>query len=284
MILAIDATNIRDGGGVTHLTELLKEFNPSVHHFSKIVVWAGMNTLNKIENSKYIEKRNHPFLDKSIFFRLIWQRYYFRKELSKLKPDVVFVPGSMHFLKLRSVVTMSQNMLPFIKEERRRYAWTYTFFRLWLLEKQQAKSFVNSDGVIFLSSYARDFIQPYLKKKSPSSQIIAHGISQQFFAKVKEQKDISKYSCEDPFKILYVSTIDAYKHQVNLIPVICRLFNEGFPLRLTLVGGGHGAELDKLREVISFCFREQEEMIFFRDTAAIKRCRWIKNYLRFLHF
>jgi hypothetical protein len=38
MILGIDASNIREGGGVTHLVELLRSVDPLVHGFSQVVV------------------------------------------------------------------------------------------------------------------------------------------------------------------------------------------------------------------------------------------------------
>jgi hypothetical protein len=50
MILGIDASNIRGGGGVTHLVELLKAANPIQYGFEKVYVWSGKYTLDKIEN------------------------------------------------------------------------------------------------------------------------------------------------------------------------------------------------------------------------------------------
>ena len=41
MHLGIDATNIRQGGGVTHLVQLLTAASPQDQGISKITVWCG---------------------------------------------------------------------------------------------------------------------------------------------------------------------------------------------------------------------------------------------------
>ena len=57
MILGIDASNIRGGGGITHLVELLKAAHPAQHGFGKVVVWSGQETLSKIEERPWPDLR-----------------------------------------------------------------------------------------------------------------------------------------------------------------------------------------------------------------------------------
>ena len=54
MILGIDASNIRAGGGVTHLQNLLQFAVPEKVGIKKVIVWGGKNTLDQlvIEKSK----------------------------------------------------------------------------------------------------------------------------------------------------------------------------------------------------------------------------------------
>jgi hypothetical protein len=47
MVIVIDATNIRGGGGVTHLVELLKETEPTIFGITKIYVCATKKTNEK---------------------------------------------------------------------------------------------------------------------------------------------------------------------------------------------------------------------------------------------
>lgn len=45
MRLGIDASNIRTGGGVTHLIELLRAAKPQEHGFDEVIVWGGSTYL-----------------------------------------------------------------------------------------------------------------------------------------------------------------------------------------------------------------------------------------------
>jgi glycosyltransferase involved in cell wall biosynthesis len=45
---------------------------------------------------------------------------------------------------------------------------------------------------------------------------------------------------EKTIRCVYVSTIDAYKHQWNVIKAIKLLRNKGFNLEITFIGDGHG--------------------------------------------
>ena len=75
LILGIDVTNLRGGGGVTHIIELLTAANPSAHGFSKIIVWGGSQTLEKLPQRAWLKKVNPPVLNKGILARSLWQRF-----------------------------------------------------------------------------------------------------------------------------------------------------------------------------------------------------------------
>src|SRR4051812_41152031 len=46
VILGIDASNIRAGGGITHLTNLLRVAQPGGFGFSQVVLWGGRDLLD----------------------------------------------------------------------------------------------------------------------------------------------------------------------------------------------------------------------------------------------
>lgn len=96
MILGIDASNIRGGGGITHLKELLAAYQPEQYEFNKIIVWAGTHTLNQLEDKEWLQKESHPFLDKNIFFRLFWQRFKADKVFKSSGTNVLFIPGALY--------------------------------------------------------------------------------------------------------------------------------------------------------------------------------------------
>ena len=74
MIIGIDASNIRIGGGVHHLFEILRLADPVVHNFSKIIVWASNSTLNQIEDREWLVKMHIPVFESHFIYRLLWQR------------------------------------------------------------------------------------------------------------------------------------------------------------------------------------------------------------------
>jgi hypothetical protein len=48
MIVGIDASNIRSGGGVTHLKELLAAAEPNRQGVQHVIVWGGRATLGQL--------------------------------------------------------------------------------------------------------------------------------------------------------------------------------------------------------------------------------------------
>ena len=65
MILGIDASNIRVGGGLTHLKEILRSVDIEKHDIEKIVIWSSENTLNEIEERHWLKKCSEPVMAKN---------------------------------------------------------------------------------------------------------------------------------------------------------------------------------------------------------------------------
>ena len=95
-ILGIDASNLRRGGGRTHLIELLKHANPSKHGFLKIIVWGSKETLNLLHEKKWLIKINPKLLEKGLIQRTIWQKFELDKEFIKQECDILFIPGGIY--------------------------------------------------------------------------------------------------------------------------------------------------------------------------------------------
>jgi hypothetical protein len=60
--VGVDATNLRRGGGITHLIELLSCAPPEKQGIQRIVVWGGEQTLAKLSTRDWLEKINPPAL------------------------------------------------------------------------------------------------------------------------------------------------------------------------------------------------------------------------------
>ncbi len=244
MRLAIDASNIRAGGGWTHLKELLAAAEPYKYGFEKVIVW-GNSRVNELDSRPWLEIREVRHLDGSFVRRLLWILFRLPTVISR-DCDMVFSPGGI--LNIRSIpyVSMSQNMLVFDRLERKRFGLSFARLRYKLLNYLQKRSFKDAAGVIFLTEYARDFILDQLGFQPPSV-VVAHGISSAFRDFPRAQKSVDSYSTESPYKILYVSIVNLYKHQWKVVRAISKLRSE-FPVELHLVGSAYGPALRKLHQ------------------------------------
>lgn len=235
MRLGIDASNIRTGGGLTHLVELLNAAEPYKHGVSRVVVWAGRQTIESLPDKPWLKCVYEPLLDQSLPVRTYWQMAKLPR-LASQHCDLLFVPGGSYVGGFRPFATMSHNLLPFEIEESRRYGLSWMFLKMLLLRWSQAGSFRRADGMIFLSGYAR--LSVSLTTKMYGNQpIIPHGVNRNFYRLPAAQKPIADYSADKPFRFLYVSKIEPYKHQWNVVEAVARLRKAGLPVALDLIGG-----------------------------------------------
>ena len=57
MTVGIDASNIREGGGLNHLYHILNEYDPSRHKIKKIIVWGNSKILKILNENEIIKKK-----------------------------------------------------------------------------------------------------------------------------------------------------------------------------------------------------------------------------------
>jgi glycosyltransferase involved in cell wall biosynthesis len=249
-IIGIDAINIRAGGGVTHLKELIDHF-PEENSFGieKIIIWASKNTLNQISDKPFLVKLNDPFFEKSLFYRTFFQIFKLSKQVKLHNCGVLFVPGGSFFGSFTPIVSMSQNLLPFEYNELKRYNFIQAL-KLLILRFTQSITFRKSKVILFLSKYAETTVLKVLGSFSADTVIIPHGISERFFSEPRIQRSNREITQLNPFRILYVSIIDMYKHQWNVIEAISILRQKGYPIILNLVGPSFPLALTKLKKTI----------------------------------
>lgn len=249
MRLGIDASNIRDGGGLTHLRELLHAAEPQEHGITKVSVWAGAKTLRQLAPKPWLELLHEPLLDQSLPARVYWQKVKLPR-LAQQHCDCLFAPGGSCDGNFHPVITESQNLLPFEPAELARYGFSAMAAKFTLLRFKQARSFRQADGMIFLSEYARSLITRDVQLKG-SARIIPHGINECFRARPRQQKPSSAYSPGRPFKLLYVSRVEPYKHQWQVVAAVAQLKKAGLPISLELIGPvTHPASAKRLRQAI----------------------------------
>jgi glycosyltransferase involved in cell wall biosynthesis len=190
-------------------------------------------------------------LNRSLPYRIFWQRYRLSELAQEAGCDLLFVPGGSYIGDFSPVTTMCRNMLPFEPRELRRYGLSFTRLRLELLRLTQTQTFQKAAGVIFLSQYARDSVIREIGTAAGESTIIPHGVDRQFSCSPRKQLPIECYSSDRPFNVIYVSIVDMYKHQWAVAEAVGRLRKKGIPVALTLVGVAYHRALARLKRTIA---------------------------------
>lgn len=250
-VVGVDASNIRGGGGVTHLAELLRAADPACHHIRKVVVWSGRKTLAALEARSWLTKDHHPWLDGSLVYRVLWQRFILPRQARRAGCDLMFVPGGTAMSGFRPMVTMSQNLLPFEWREVQRYGFSWMALKWSLLRLTQTCTFRKADGVIFLTRFARDRVLSLIGPLACSDVVVPHGVRDSFVNPPREQHPLDHYSVARPFRLLYVSVVDFYKHQWHVVEAVSLLRRKGVPVALDLVGPAYSPALKRLKKAIS---------------------------------
>lgn len=247
--LIIDGSNLRAGGGVTHIVEILNNIDEENFPFDKVIIFSNRKTLSYINESRLIEKRTHYLLNRSLPFILVWKLLFFESYLNKMKGTAVLLdPAGTYSGSFYPYVSMSRNMLIFETEESNRFQeWKFRK-KFEILRKRQIKTFNKANGIIFISNYAKDVIIPYLNTKEKNHTLIHHGVSKRFQNNPKEQKQISEYSTKKPFQFLYVSPITVYKHQKNIVRAFHELYQEGYPIAITFIGDFYVPEFNEFNK------------------------------------
>lgn len=250
-IIGIDAYNIRAGGGVTHILEILKNVVPEKYNFEKVIIWAPDYTLKQIENKNWLIKVESKFLNSSTLKRYLWKIFLSRLEYKKYKIDILLVPGGTYLGNFRPFITINQNLLPFESNEIKRYGLSPNFLKFHILKLFQCITNRNSNGIIFLTNYAMNKVLNVCKLSNKNYRIIPHGVSERFDYNPTERsfRNFDDFSKESPFKILYISSIEIYKHQWVVIEAIRILYENGYNVKLTLVGP-KGSGSKKLENIL----------------------------------
>jgi glycosyltransferase involved in cell wall biosynthesis len=277
VIVCIDASNIRDGGGVTHLVEVLRAARPESAGFSRVIVWAGAATLKRVEDRPWLVKCHLPVLDRNVFRRALWQRLSLTRLARSESCDVLYVPGGSYAGRYRPVVSMSRNLLPFEWTELARFGWSWLALKLCLLRVIQSKTLRRADGVIFLTRYALEVVTRAIGAASGKTIIIPHGIDSRFARPPKPQLPRSEYSAEEPIRLLYVSIVDMYKHQWHVADAVSQLRQSNIPVVINLVGPAYPPALRRLNGVLK---RLDPGGEFIRYVGAIPHSELHTQYAR----
>jgi glycosyltransferase involved in cell wall biosynthesis len=251
MILGIDASNIRTGGGITYLANLLASAEPDACGFSTVVVWSGEPTLARLGDRPWLDKRRERALDGRLPSRAAWQSVRLSKAARAAGCDLLYFPGGSYAGSFRPFVALNHNQLLFEPGELWRFGWSPLTAKLLLLRALQSRTFRRADGVVFLTRHGRDVVQTAIGGDVGRAAVVHNGADERFRRQPRAQRPIGTYTGERPFRLLYVSPVLPYKHQWHVAEAVARLRSERLPIELEFVGRGYEPYLTRLRRTMA---------------------------------
>ncbi len=238
MNIVINSLSALRGGGQTYILNLLRELSLINADFKVILITNSKNThvfeKFKSENISIYEAK---FASKNIIFRVFWEIFILHFLLRKQNVKAYFSPGGIMLTPVPKgckSYTALRNMLPFDERERKRFPFfSYIRFKLWILKHVFLVSYKLSDGVVFISKHSQEEVEKYLPKIKEKSTIIYHGLNEDFF---NPSEDTLPIELEPGAYYLYVSILDVYKAQKEIVESWLEMNKQGNNLPLILVG------------------------------------------------
>jgi glycosyltransferase involved in cell wall biosynthesis len=190
-------------------------------------------------------------MDASLPLRLLGQQLVLPRAFTRAGCDVLLSPGGT--LPTRCplpTVVICQNMLPFEPKEAARFGrFSLMRLKMWLLRHSQGRSFLLANGIIFLSRYAQSAVCQALGLAATTTALIPHGIESRFSIPPRQARALASCTEAEPFRVLYVSILMPYKHQLAVARAASQLRSEGIPIEIRFVGapwGQYGEDFEAL--------------------------------------
>lgn len=234
MRILINALSARLGGGQTYLLNLLKHVPQEDNFQVFVLVQPSLHLIDLPDNVVWIEQASleNPLL------RTLWEETHLVKLLKQLNIDLFFSPGGLlpRILPYNMLTAVTfQNMLPFDYVQRKKYPYGYRRLRECLLERGLSSAIRRANSVIFISNFARIFIEQKLGLSQSKYIVIPHGIHPSFRPDFGAPLPRPNWLPEEDY-FLYVSFIDYYKAQLEVIRGFNHYHQQGGKGKLVLVG------------------------------------------------
>ncbi len=250
MKVLINAFSARRGGGQTYLINLL-EFLPA--DFKAEIFILAPESLKLPKEKCNVKRINVNWPVDNPFLRVIWEKLWLPRLIKEIEADVLFCPGGVVSIQPPNgckTVTMFRNMIPFDLTQRRKYSLGYMRIRNWILHKVMLRSMLQAELVIFISEYARKVVEANAGGPIQTGVVIHHGINSQFRVSSNVKLERPAWLPGEEY-LLYVSLIDVYKAQIEVIQGFARLKQQRFTKeKLVLAGPENPAYGRKVRAEI----------------------------------
>lgn len=254
MKIFINAIAALQGGGVTYLNQLLKEWTlredveVDIYGFLKVDV-----SLKSVEHFNFI---NVDKAHKSLLHRFLHEKLYIPRLLMKTRYNIAFFPNGMvtgYVPEGTITITMFRNMLPFSQRDIDKFSSFKARSRYYTLRFLYLRSYKKVDHIIFISRFAQNVIANHLPGITKKASVIPHGIAGQFYNEKAFRAD---------GYILYVSILNEYKHQIEIVKGLGVFKSKlGYAPKLLLAGYIKDNYAVRLKKVVKECHLEDEVKI-----------------------
>jgi glycosyltransferase involved in cell wall biosynthesis len=248
----INALSARRGGGQTYLYHLLEKLPDN--GINQVILVSPDSFKAPRNRNNIIRLYTHDIVANNPIIRVLWEFFCLPRILKKIGANVLFCPGGTVTGIIPAgckVVTTFQNMMPFDLKQRRKYPLGYMRFRNWALKKKILRSMNRSDLVIYISEYAKNVIVKEYLVKIRKCVVIPHGIDPNFRRIPDSKLDIPAWLPDDGY-FLYVSTLDVYKAQIEVITAYALLKKRrNISQKLVLIGSEYKPYGNKVRMAIA---------------------------------
>lgn len=238
MKLGIDMHNVRNGGGVSYVSNILRMFDPEKHGFSRVCVFGSEEVLSHLPDGPNIEKHPQAILSRNLLFRLFFVFFLLGGELRRTGCSLLYSPGGLYFGRIRPFATISRNMMPFEPEHWGMYP-TFSFdrLRLHLMRRVHTMTFRRADGMVFLTTIAERIVGAAMGVARGRTAVIAHGVNRKLFHRGDDSPPLpASLDPKGPIRLVYPSRLEPYKHQVQVIEAVKALRGEFPQLTIDLCG------------------------------------------------
>ena len=257
MRIAVDLMSLGyDGSGsATYPYEILPRLAASREQFY-VLLTKGVGFQLRDHVADKLQIIDLPSGTSNPYYRAFYQRYRLPRWLRREKIDVLFVPGGLTATirrrgdRFRTVV-MLRNMLPFDVHQQGLFPFSrypYRRVRYLLLSRGLIHSFRSADRIVFISEYSKHVVGP--RCNNTSSLVIRHGVGDSFRTTFPCSDGLcDRYRIRKPF-LLYVSTIQPYKHQIEILDGFhryCMAEPRTENLQLVLAGPNHGQYASRVK-------------------------------------
>lgn len=234
MLIGIDATCLRGGGGSeTHFRHFIRQIILDADCVDHLVIFTDDDRREYLQiTDERVEIVRVELNTLNYIMRVLRSNMIVSMESRERKIDVLFVPGCVFTGRYRPYVSMSRNMLPWDTSAMLLYKYDLKIVKFILLRVLQHYTFRLSHGIIFLNEYARDVIMSKIQY-SKTSFIVPHGVVSH------RDSDCQVVRNTNTIRILYVSTIDRYKHQIEFLAFLSKYDDSNIKYRYEVLFAGN---------------------------------------------